>query len=149
MKKLIITTGLFYFLVCLSLHTQAQTKGIPLFIKTSLEILETVEKNNLQTARVEYDMIYSKKQLSWRTLYSGNTYQIMAYADENVKDLDIAVYAYEDGQWKRLARDSDEKQIASVVFTPDETQEYKIELSVYEFAEGKDSAKYCLLYLIR
>ena len=149
MEKIIIKVFIVLTAVFLQVKAYSQNASMQGFVKNSMAVLEKAEEKKLQIARAEYDMIYSNKKISWRKLYKGVSYQIMAYADGNVKDLDLAVYEYKDGEWKKLVKDGEDEKIASVLFKPEESKEYKIELSVYEFEKDKDSAKYCLLYLIQ
>lgn len=120
------------------------TSMMPILEKTN-PIVKSIESKNLEIVRMEFDIVSEKKTTSWRTLYKGVKYGIMAYGDYRVKDLDISILKYEDAKWSRVIKDKKEDSYAIVYITPEKTREYKIEISVYEFHGNYKAAHYGLL----
>lgn len=144
MKYLLIAS---LFVLGLRMEAQTGSKGTKLseFIQESaLSYVEELEKKGLNVVRFESDVIFSKKT-TWRILVKDLTYGIFVFGDHRVKDIDIKVSKYVDQEWVVVEKDSKAESYAYVVFKSDETKEYKIEISVYEFNEGFDSANYGLV----
>lgn len=144
MKALIILSIMIASIVT-SVPVFSQTSGeLTGFVENSIQFLEEADKK-VTVVRAEYDHIYTTTQISSRRLYKDLNYFIWAHADGNVEDLDIAVYEYKNSKWEKVASDNSVDATASVLFTPGESKDYRIELSVYKFRPGKNSSKYCLL----
>ena len=60
-------------------------------------------------------------------------------------DLDITVYKKVDDEWMTVIEDDDISEIASVELEVTKTQEYLIEITVYEFVEDYTAAHYALI----
>lgn len=120
------------------------TSMMPIFNKAKIYI-ETFEKNDKhEIVRMEFDIVTTYKKKSWRTLAKGIKYSVIAFGDYRIKDIDISIFKYRDKKWVRVVKDKKEESFAVVSFTPDKTEEYKIEISVYEFKDNYKAAHYGL-----
>ncbi|WP_339699952.1 hypothetical protein [uncultured Roseivirga sp.] len=112
--------------------------------KTGVPMIEALEKEGLSVVRFEMDGIVSSR-VSWRNLTKGFKYGFVAFSDHRVKDIDIKISKYKDGKWVEVVKDSKAETWAIASVTPLESEEYKIEISVYQYSEGYDSADYGLV----
>ena len=94
--------------------------------------------------RMEFDIVTDNKE-TFRTLYEGIEYTVVAFADDRVSDLDVRVYAWDSGDWTLVKKDSDSSDVAVVSLTPDETARYKIVVSAYSFNSGYSAAHYGII----
>lgn len=120
------------------------TSMMPILMKAD-PIIKSLEQSKSEIVRLEFDIVTNHKKLSWRTLHQGVSYEIIAFGDYRVQDLDISIYRYRDNQWKLVEKDRKEDSYAELALTPDQTEEYRIEISVYQFKSGYKAAHYGLL----
>ncbi|MDH3708281.1 MAG: hypothetical protein OER04_00250 [Cyclobacteriaceae bacterium] len=116
----------------------------PILMKAD-PIIKNLEQEKLEIVRMEFDIVTNNKKLSWRTLHKGVRYDLIAFGDYRVQDLDISLYRYENSQWVLVDKDRKEDSFAVLTLTPGKTEEYKIEISVYQFKSGYTAAHYGLL----
>jgi len=110
------------------------------------EIIAQIDNEGFEVVRAEYDLIFTSKD-TYRVLSPSWEYALFAFADDGVADLDIAVYEYDDllEHWTLLHKDDGPENTATVTFTPAENQQYKITITVKEYVEGYDVARYGLV----
>src|SRR5690554_4070526 len=102
MKTLIVLSMTFASIVT-PIPVFSQVSGdLSEFVVNSTEVLKSADKS-LTVVRVEYDHIYTATQVSSRRLYKDVNYYILGYADNNVEDLDIAIYEFKNDKWEKVA----------------------------------------------
>lgn len=145
MKRGIIT---FVMAVIATISVNAQrndgTSMLPI-MKQGEEIRKLMEeKHEMEIVRIEYDIIRTTKE-SFRTLSSDWTYQVIAFGDYRVKDIDVEVYRRtSSGGWTLVGKDNDASSVAVVKVTPSSVGDYKIVTRVYSFEDDYDAAHYGL-----
>ncbi len=98
-----------------------------------------------EIVHVQADIITTDGSTFSRTLHEGWTYGIAAFGDWRIKDLDITVWEDVDGEWVEVVSDDESDNHPVVTITPDETNKYMIELSVYKWDEDFSAAHYGML----
>lgn len=107
-------------------------------------LVEEIEGGNYEIVRMEYDLIFTEKS-TYRTLFDGYTYGIVAFGDYRIKDIDISVYVKSRGDWKLFEEDAENDDVATVSIKPRIKEEYKIVISVYKFNKGYSVGHYGLM----
>ena len=107
-------------------------------------LVEEIEGGNYEIVRMEYDLIFTEKS-TYRTLFDGYTYGIVAFGDYRIKDIDISVYVKSRGDWKLFEEDAENDDVATVSIKPRTKEEYKIVISVYKFNKGYSVGHYGLM----
>ena len=107
-------------------------------------LVEEIEGGNYEIVRMEYDLIFTEKS-TYRTLFEGYTYGIVAFGDYRIKDIDISVYVKSRGDWKLFEEDAENDDVATVSIKPRIKEEYKIVISVYKFNKGYSVGHYGLM----
>jgi hypothetical protein len=107
-------------------------------------LVEEIEKGDYEIVRMEYDLIFDKKS-TFRNLHDGWTYGIAAFGDYRIKDIDVTIYKKSRGTWKMVEEDAENDDVATVSIKPRQTEEYKIEISVYKFNKGYSVGHYGLM----
>ena len=107
-------------------------------------LVEEIEGGNYEIVRMEYDLIFTEKS-TYRTLFDGYTYGIVAFGDYRIKDIDISVYVKSRGNWKLFEEDAENDDVATVSIKPRIKEEYKIVISVYKFNKGYSVGHYGLM----
>jgi hypothetical protein len=107
-------------------------------------LVEEIEKGDYEIVRMEYDLIFDKKSM-FRNLHDGWTYGIAAFGDYRIKDIDVTIYKKSRGTWKMVEEDAENDDVATVSIKPRQTEEYKIEISVYKFNKGYSVGHYGLM----
>ena len=110
------------------------------------ETIATLEKENVEIVRVEFDIIFNKKTLI-RKLSSKYTYGVMVYGDYKIKKIDVRILKKEGNKWQLHENGENNGSSSIVHIEPSETQSYKIEVEVAEFAEGYSSGHYGLIII--
>ncbi len=131
----------------LSLASFAQTddgRTMTPILKTAEPLIENIEGKGYEIVRMELDILSDLKE-SYRYLYDGWTYGILAFGDYRIEDIDIEVYKSIDDEWVQVGKDSDASSAALVNITPVTTGLYKIVVRGYKFAEGSTVGHYGLL----
>jgi hypothetical protein len=145
MKKFLL---LFFALIIGANFAQAQRKDVTMVpvLEKSLSIIDLIENDHdMEIVRLEFDIVKSSKD-SYRTLTKNYEYTIVAFADDRVKDIDVALYKRVGNEWVQVASDNDNSDIAVMSYTPTETANYKVVVSVYAFNPGYSAAHYGLIY---
>ena len=145
MKKFLL---LFFALIIGANFAQAQRKDVTMVpvLEKSLSIIDLIENDHdMEIVRLEFDIVKSSKD-SYRTLTKNYEYTIVAFADDRVKDIDVALYKRVGNEWIQVASDNDNSDIAVMSYTPTETANYKVVVSVYAFNSGYSAAHYGLIY---
>ena len=107
-------------------------------------LVEEIEGGNYEIVRMEYDLIFTEKS-TYRTLFDGYTYGIVAFGDYRIKDIDISVYVKSRGDWKLFEEDTENDDVATVSIKPRIKEEYKIVISVYKFNKDYSVGHYGLM----
>ena len=107
-------------------------------------LVEEIEGADYEIVRMEYDLIFGEKS-TYRTLFDGYTYGIVAFGDYRIKDIDVSVYVKSRGEWKLLEEDAENDDVATVSVKPRTKEEYKIVISVYKFNKGYSVGHYGLM----
>ena len=109
-------------------------------------LIEEIEDEGMEIVRMEFDIIATEKE-TYRTLHDEWTYEIVAFGDYRIRDIDLALYEKVNGQWDRVAKDAEDDDEASITIRPTKMAEYKIKISVYQFKEDYMAGHYGLLIL--
>ena len=145
MKKILL---LLFALIIGANFARAERKDVTMVpvLEKSLAIIDLIENDHeMEIVRLEFDIVKKSKE-SYRTLTSNYEYTIVAFADDRVKDIDVALYKRVGNEWVQVASDNDNSAIAVMTYKPIETANYKVVVSVYSFNEGYSAAHYGLIY---
>lgn len=123
---------------------QSETSMGPI-LEEAVPIIETVEGEDLEIVRMEFDIIGETTKATYRYLHDGWEYAIIAFGDFRVKDMDVKVYKDVDGSWVEITKDEDVDPMAVVTVSPSSTAQYMIEIECYEFEPGYSVAHYGLI----
>jgi hypothetical protein len=107
-------------------------------------LVEEIEGGNYEIVRMEYDLIFTEKS-TYRTLFDGYTYGIVAFGDYRIKDIDVSVYVKSRGDWKLFEEDAENDDVATISIKPRIKEEYKIVISVYKFNKDYSVGHYGLM----
>ena len=99
-----------------------------------------VDDLDQEVVHVEYDLIFSQPKEVYRQLSSGYTYQIVAFSDSRVPDLDLYVYKKQGGSWVEVGKDNKTDTTPIVSISPEITGQYKFVVKVYSYADNNDRA---------
>lgn len=109
---------------------------------TYVEMIEMEYEQEI--VRMEFDILRDSKE-TFRYLTDSYEYGIFAFGDYRIKDVDIIVYAFDGTQWVEVQKDEEENEFALLAISPENTQQYKIEVKAYSFNEGHDVGHYGLI----
>jgi hypothetical protein len=123
---------------------QSETSMSPI-LEEAIPVIETVEGEDLEIVRMEFDIIGETTKSTYRHLHEGWEYAIISFGDFRVKDIDVKVYKDVDGTWVEITKDEDIDPMAIVTVTPSYTAQYMIEIECYEFEPGYTVAHYGLI----
>ena len=144
MKKNILLTAVAIFTV-IGANAQRPDVSMKPILEKAVNLIELIEDQyDQEIVRMEFDIVTDSKE-TFRTLYDGIEYTIVAFADDRVADLDVRVYTWDSGDWALVKKDSDSSDVAVVSLTPDETARYRIVVSAYTFNSGYSAAHYGLI----
>lgn len=81
-----------------------------------------------------------------RELSMNYTYNIVAFGDRRIKDIDVVLYKWSDStdSWIQVAKDDDDSGVAMVEIKPKSNGTYKVEIKAYKFNEGYTAGHYGL-----
>lgn len=133
-----------FFLTAGFTYSQSETSMAPI-LEEAVPIIETLEEENLEIVRMEFDIIGESTKSTYRYLHEGWEYAIIAFGDFRVKDMDVKVYKDVDGTWMEITKDEDIDATAIVTVKPSYTAQYMIEIECYEFEPGYSVAHYGLI----
>jgi hypothetical protein len=125
-------------------YSQSETSMAPI-LEVAVPIIETIEDENLEIVRMEFDIVGESAKATYRYLHEGYEYAIIAFGDYRVKDMDVKVYKDVDGTWVEITKDEDIDATAIVTVEPSYTAQYMIEIQCYEFEAGYSVAHYGLI----
>lgn len=146
---------LLLFFVVITLFSTAQTEKELANKKTSsimpivdglYETIATLEKENVEIIRIEFDNIIDKKSLI-RKLSDNFTYGVMVYGDYRIKKIDVRILKKEKNDWELLESGENNGTSSIVHIEPNKTANYKIEIEIVEFAKGYTSGHYGLIII--
>lgn len=143
MKKLTtLVLCLAALLTVRNLHAQTELTDL---CRRAADLTELVQNEYQQeVVRLEFDLISSTKS-TYRKLYQGYDYGIVAFSDERIADIDIKIYKLINNEWVELGKDNTSDETALVTITPSYTGDYRIDITSYKFSYGYDSGYYGLL----
>lgn len=144
--KLLLAFLIFiFFSICVNAQCINGTKSSPIY-KVGEKLVKKFDKLGAEIVRIEYDLVFSSKD-TFRDLSPDWEYNIIGFADEGVKDLDLKVLQYDamKGEWIELGSDVSNNSYASVILRPNRVDTYKIQISVYAYFEGYTAARYGLI----
>lgn len=124
--------------------SQSETSMAPI-LEEAIPVIETVEGEDLEIVRMEFDIIGESTKSTYRYLHEGWEYAVIVFGDYRVKDMDVKVYKDVDGNWVEITKDEDIDPMAIVTITPSYTAQYMIEIECYEFEPGYSVAHYGLI----
>ncbi|MBN2379851.1 hypothetical protein JXM67_08640 [candidate division WOR-3 bacterium] len=134
-KKVVLVGVLLAILLPVSIHAVDEGATMKGMVSDMYDYVEYLEDEMTQEiVHMHADLIFEDPQQFNRTLRSGWTYLITAFADWRVSDLDIIVYKDVDGQWIEIERDEETDNTPVVVVEPSSDGVYLVEIKVYSFA---------------
>lgn len=143
MKKLFLIIPVFLLSIGFA-YSQSETSMAPI-LEEALPIIETIEDEDLEIVRMEFDIIGEDTKSTYRYLHEGWEYAIIAFGDFRVADMDVKIYKDVDGNWMEITKDEDIDATAVVTVEPSSTAQYMIEIECYEFEPGYSVAHYGLI----
>ena len=135
---------MFFALTAAFMFGQSETSMAPI-LEEAVPIIETIEGEDLEIVRMEFDIIGEDTKATYRYLHEGWEYAIIAFGDYRVKDMDVIVYKDVDGTWVEITKDEDIDATAVVTVEPSYTAQYMIEIDCWEFEPGYSVAHYGLI----
>ncbi len=143
MKKISSIVAL--LLIVVGAHATDPSASMKPIMTKATQVLDLIEDDHdLEVVRMEFDILRNTKT-TIRTLSKGWTYLILAFGDDRFKDIDVRVYRKEKGGWTLVEKDNDSSEVAAVTVVPSYTEEYKIEITAYQFESGYDVGHYGLV----
>jgi len=100
---------------------------------------------NVEVVRIEYDIIKDKKA-SYRTLYTGLTYGVVAVGDYRVKHIKLDAYKKVNGKWSIFDSNDRNSYLSLLTVKPTKTEEYAFDISVLEYAKTYTAAHFAVIY---
>lgn len=108
-------------------------------------LVDALEKADQEIVHLQYDIVAEKSTKSvYRELSSSWMYTIFGFSDFRVKDLDITVYKYIDGQWYFVDKDQLHDNYPTVTILPTSSGLYRFDITGYAFAKDYSSGHYGL-----
>ena len=99
----------------------------------------------VEVVRIEYDIIKDRKA-SYRVLYKGWDYGIVAVGDYRIKRLKLDAYKKVNNKWSIFDTNERNSYLSLLTVSPEKDEEYAFDVSVLEFAEGYTAAHYAIIY---
>ncbi len=99
----------------------------------------------VEVVRIEYDIIKDAKA-SYRTLYTGLSYGVVALGDYRIKKIKLDAYKKVNDKWSIFDSNQRDSYLAILTVKPTKTEEYAFDVSVAEFAEGYTAAHFAIIY---
>lgn len=134
MKNFTATLVILVGLLCCS-AAQAQVISMGPVLKRTLEVINIMEKHNIQPISVSVDYIQQSKYRDITMTLDGMIeYHIVAVGDDTrVADLDLIIY---DENNNLIQKDQSNENLALVSFTPKWTGKFTIRSSAYLMKSG-------------
>jgi len=141
MKKIPLLAAFTIAFSCLT--ARAFSQDLNPVIGTALDKLKEIEKTDHIIEKTLFDYIYkdnsSKYEYNYK-FYVRHAYNISVVGDESQgENENIKVYKIENGQWKVIRIYKTVKMNSTVLFTPEETGTYNVEISC-TIKDNKDRA---------
>lgn len=147
MKKILLSTAF----VVTSFLTFAQTAtSIEPIMKKGVEFVHEIEKKYGDKAIVvksEFDFAFDDNY-TIMDLSSTLTYVFGGLGDDNIADITMIIYKKENGQWVKVAEDSELKSSAVITYTPPTSGEYAIDLRVNKYVNEQNKIGHVALFVI-
>ncbi|MBR5087695.1 MAG: hypothetical protein IKX31_11905 [Muribaculaceae bacterium] len=145
MKKFLLLAVIFV-LAASSAHAYREDVSMVPILQKSLGIIDLIENDyENEIVRIEFDIVSTSKE-SYRVLTSDYTYTIVAFGDDRIKDIDVALYKWDGTDWILVKKDNDAEDVALITYTPRTTANYKVVVSAYSFYGSYTAAHYGLIY---
>ena len=126
--------------------TNKKPRSMMPIVEGLYETIATLEKENVEIIRIEFDNIINKKSLI-RKLSDNYTYGVMVYGDYKIKKIDIRILKKGKKNWELLESGENNGTSSIVHIEPKKTADYKIEIEITEFAKGYTSGHYGLIII--
>ena len=98
MKKFLLLAVIFV-LAASSAHAYREDVSMVPILQKSLGIIDLIENDyENEIVRIEFDIVSTSKE-SYRVLTSDYTYTIVAFGDDRIKDIDVALYKWDGTDW--------------------------------------------------
>ncbi len=111
----------------------------------ALPVIQYIEDTmNVEIVRLEYDLIFDKK-ITYRTLYKGWKYGIVAIGDYRIKKISVHIYKKVNEKWDFIRSSEGNNYLAMVNEEPQENGDYLFQIVVDEFAEGFKAGHYSII----
>ena len=144
MKKFLLLAVIFV-LAASSAHAYREDVSMYPVLKNSVDLISYIEEDlDMEIVRIEFDIVQTSKE-TYRTLTSDYEYTIVAFGDDRIKDIDVALYRYNGKNWVLVKKDNDSDSKAVVTYQPSETANYKIVVTAYSFVRGYSAGHYGLI----
>ncbi len=126
------------------LNAQVANKSVVPIINQTSDYIQLIEqKYGKQIVLLQYDVIKTSKE-TFRQLYAGVQYGIIAIPDGTVKDVNLKISYIKSDDWEVVAKDLDTEGIVMLFYTPTETGIYKLDVSA-SLANPDDFGYYSLI----
>jgi len=123
---------------------KGQTSMMPI-MGDALPIIQYIEDTlNVEIVRIEYDLIFDKK-VTYRTLYKGWKYGIVAIGDYRIKKINVHLYKWVNEEWKYINSSESTDYFALLTEEPEEQGDYLIQITADEFQEGYKAGHYSVI----
>ena len=148
MKKLLLPAIVFFSSIVFS-NAQNSTSIEPI-MEEGLTFVKEIEKKYSGKAiitKAEFDFAFDDNY-TFLDLSSTLTYVFGGLGDKNVADISLIVYKSENGQWVKVAEDSEIKNSAVVSYTPPTTGDYAIDVKVNKYATAEKIGHVALFVMV-
>ncbi|MBC7450025.1 MAG: hypothetical protein H7259_00895 [Cytophagales bacterium] len=148
MKKLLLPIIVFFSCIVFS-NAQTSTSIEPI-IKEGLEFVKGIEKKYSGKAiitKAEFDFALDDNY-TFIDLTNTLTYIFGGLGDSNIQDISLVVYKSENGQWVKVAEDSEIKNSAVVTYTPTVAGEYAVDIKVNKYTNDAEKIGHVGLFVM-
>lgn len=148
MRTLIIYSIVLIFIANNQLIAQSGNSVMDLYIE-AISAVKKIEAKELEIVRIEFDILEKNEdsKVVFRNLSSQFTYQIAAYSDGRISDIDLEVYLKnEDNEFDLVDEVDTDDNIPYVVVEPEEEWgRYAIQVTADEFSGNSKAGRYLLI----
>lgn len=148
LRRFVLLSFVSLFSIALNAQCVNGVNSYPIY-NQGAEYVQYLDSIEMEIVRIEYDLIFSEKE-SFRNLYSDWEYLIFCFMDDGVKSFELTINEYdsENDLWFPVAfAEESEDGMTSIIYQPEESKQYKVNLEIIEFYEGYSAARYGLIYV--
>ena len=124
-------------------QSKTGTSMVPI-LQVAVPVLQKIEESNMEIVRMEFDIVSTYKE-TYRYLYKGWTYRVLAFGDDRVSDIDVEIYKLVGEEWVIITKDKDASSAALAQLSPIYDGEYKIVVRAYKYNYPYTSCHYGLI----